>query len=320
MGGGGGAGALGTDGASGGGAFAGAGSTERTRVSTGLRSGAEQVTISSVLDIRAAALQDRLPRPRAARIMEHFHNPFDRSELVSGAALQNRAFLDGLSQRGRAHRFFSHPFSKLDDVALPREVAAFILASFYKVVAPFTGLLCTLAGRAPNLRARFALMDNIYEEMGCGELAAAHPNLYLRMLASVGVSQQAAESTPTLLAIERLNQHLRWVVQHGHFSVACAVLASAESTIPFSFPSLSAVARNAFTDVDTTFFERHGSRDEGHAGDASMLFALSGQEAHFAAAEVAVMVDLDHRSELNDTWMACADGWSQAAGAAACAR
>jgi hypothetical protein len=36
-----------------------------------------------------------------------------------------------------------------------------------------------------------------------------------------------------------------------------------------------------------------------------MLFAVSGQEAHFAAAEVAVMLDLEHRSELNDEWMAC---------------
>jgi hypothetical protein len=100
--------------------------------------------------------------------MEHFHNPFARGELASVAALQNQWFFEGLSQRARAHRFFSHPFlSKLDGVVPPRDVASFILTSFYKVVALFTGLLCSLAGRAPNLRARFALMDNIYEEMGC---------------------------------------------------------------------------------------------------------------------------------------------------------
>ena len=54
-----------------------------------------------------------------------------------------------------------------------------------------------------------------------------------------------------------------------------------------------------------TFFERHGSRDEGHAGDASMLFAVSSGEDHFAAAEVEVMLDLDYRTDLNDQWMAC---------------
>jgi hypothetical protein len=124
------------------------------------------------------------------------------------------------------------------------------------------------------------------------------------MLASVGVSEQAADRMPTLPAIARLNEHLRSVVENNHFSVACAVLASAESTIPSSFPILAAIARNAFEDVDTTFFDRHGVRDEGHAGDAAMLFAVSSHASLFAAAEVEVMLDLDHRSDLNDEWLA----------------
>jgi hypothetical protein len=57
-------------------------------------------------------------------------------------------------------------------------------------------------------------------------------------------------------------------------SVACAVLASAESTIPASFPILAAMARRAFPDIDMTFFDRHGPRDEGHPDDVSMLFAV----------------------------------------------
>ena len=236
--------------------------------------------------------------------MEHFRNPFERGELVRTANRQNREFFEEISLRAKTHRFFSHPFFQLDAVALPRDVASFVLTSFYKVVAPFTGMLCTLAGRAPSLGARFALMDNIYEEMGCGELAAAHPNLYLRMLASIGISEQAAESMPTLPAIQRINQHLRSVIERGHFSVACAVLASAESTIPPSFPVLSAIAQNAFRDLDMMFFDRHGSRDEGHAGDASMLFALSGGRVHFQTAEAEIMLDLDHRSELLDEWLA----------------
>jgi hypothetical protein len=85
--------------------------------------------------------------------------------------------------------------------------------------------------------------------------------------ASLGVSEHAAEHAPTLPAIARINEHLRSVVEHGRFSVACAVLASAESTIPASFPTLSAIARSASPDVDTTFVERHGARDvaRGHA-------------------------------------------------------
>jgi hypothetical protein len=53
--------------------------------------------------------------------MEHFRKPFERGEFASVAAQQNQGFFEGLSQRARADRFFSHPFlSKLDGVAPPQ--------------------------------------------------------------------------------------------------------------------------------------------------------------------------------------------------------
>jgi pyrroloquinoline quinone (PQQ) biosynthesis protein C len=139
--------------------------------------------------------------------------------------------------------------------------------------------------------------------MGCGDLEMAHPTLYLRMLASIGVSAEEAERAPTLPAIQRVNQHLAELVSLAPFSIACAVLASAEATIPPSFPVLAAMAQKAFPEVDTTFFDRHGLRDEGHSNDAAMIFALSAESSHFAAIEAGVKRDLDHRSELFDEWM-----------------
>jgi pyrroloquinoline quinone (PQQ) biosynthesis protein C len=236
--------------------------------------------------------------------MEHFRQPFHPSVFASAPAVENREFFTDVLARARRHRFFAHPFlSPGGDVAPSRELVSFVLTSFYKVVEPFTGLLCSLGGRAPSLRARFALMDNIYEEMGCGDLSSAHPSLYLKMLASIGVTQEAAEAAPTLPAIHRINEHLRAVVEHSPFSVGCAVLASAEATIPPSFGVLASMARSAFHDVNMEFFERHGPRDEGHSEDASMLFAVSSERAHFEAVETGVLLDLDYRADLFDAWM-----------------
>ena len=146
-------------------------------------------------------------------------------------------------------------------------------------------------------------MDNIYEEMGRGDLSSAHPSLYLRMLASIGVPQEAADASPALPAIRRINEHLRAVVERRPFAVACALLASAEAVIPAMFPVLADMARKAFHDIDMAFFDRHGPRDDGHSDDAAMLFAVSGERAHFAPAEAALLLDLDHRSDLFDAWM-----------------
>ena len=236
--------------------------------------------------------------------MEHFKSPFEPSDFISTRAIQNRRFFDETLERAKSHRYFSHPFmSSFDRRAPSRELVTFILTSTYKLVSPFTGMLCFLGSQAPNLQSRFALMDNIYEEMGCGDFDSAHPRLYLKMLASIGVSPEVAESMPTLPAVRRINDHLREVIERRHFSVACAMLALAEAVIPPTFPVLASMARSAFPYVDMTFFDRHGVRDEGHADDASTLFAISGDSAHFATIEEEVTRALDYRTELFDEWM-----------------
>jgi pyrroloquinoline quinone (PQQ) biosynthesis protein C len=236
--------------------------------------------------------------------MEHFKSPFRASDFVNERAIENQQFFDDMFGRAKRHPFFAHPFLSTLDRVLSPDIVSFILTSIYQLVSPFTGLLCCLGGRAPNLRSRFALLDNIYEEMGCGDLDSAHPRLYLRMLASIGVTAEAAESRPTRPSIHRINSHLREVVEQRHFSVACAVLAAAESVIPPTFPILANMAQRTFVDIDTSFFDRHGPRDAGHSDDASMLFAVNGDSAHFAVVEAEVMLDLDHRCELFDEWMA----------------
>jgi pyrroloquinoline-quinone synthase len=236
--------------------------------------------------------------------MEHFTNPFGPRDIQNRTALTNAHFFEVLLARAGRHPFFAHPFmSMFENADAPRQVVRDVLLSFYKIVTPFTGLLCSLAGRAPDLRSRFALMDNIFEEMGQGQIQAAHPSMYLAMLESIGVHTLLADIAPTLPSIARINGHLREVVEELPFAVGCAVLAAAESTIPPSFPILAAVAQKAFPNVDMAFFDRHGPRDEGHSDDAAMLFAVTGDSAQYELAERHVQLDLDYRCELLDDWM-----------------
>lgn len=242
-------------------------------------------------------------------LVEHFKNPFGPGDLVNARAIVNRKYFDEMLRQAKNHRFFSHRFmSAFEEMTPSQETVAFVLTSFYKIVSPFTGLLCSLGGRAPNLESRFALMDNIYEEMGCGDIGAAHPSLYLKMLASIGVSSDAAEDARTLPVIRRINDHLRKVVDEHRFPVACALLASAEATIPPSFPVLARIAKRAFPEVDMMFFDRHGPRDEGHSDDAAMLFAVTADISDFADVDAAVERDLDFRAELFDDWMSAITG------------
>jgi pyrroloquinoline quinone (PQQ) biosynthesis protein C len=241
---------------------------------------------------------------KGVAVMEHFRNPFTPGDTTNGSVAANRAFFDALLGRAKDHRFFSHPILSNPSAAQSPAVVSFILTSMYKVVAPFTGLLATLGGRAPDLRIRFALMDNLYEEMGRGNIEAAHPMLYLKMLASIGIDESAAERGSVLPSVVRINEHLLGVVDDQPFPVGCAVLAAAEAAIPPLFPVLAAMATSAFSEIDMAFFDRHGGRDVGHCDDATMLFAITANASHFAATERAFTLDLDYRAEMLDEWMA----------------
>jgi pyrroloquinoline quinone (PQQ) biosynthesis protein C len=237
--------------------------------------------------------------------VEHFLSPFAHPDTSNRTFAANQEFFGALRARGNDHRFFSHPLlSILGDRPQPPPVASFILTSMYKVVAPFTALLSTLGGRAPDLRCRFALLDNLYEEMGRGDIAAAHPVLYLQMLASIGVDEPTAEGQRTLPSICRINEHLLALVEGHPFPVACAALAAAEAAIPPLFPILSAMATSAFGGIDMAFFDRHGVRDVGHCDDAAMLFGVSADASHFESSERAFLLDLELRAEMLDDWMA----------------
>jgi pyrroloquinoline quinone (PQQ) biosynthesis protein C len=240
--------------------------------------------------------------------MEHFKNPFSKAQLTSDQALDHGRFLHTLLADAKAHAFYAHPFIRASPRAQPSpEAVSFILTSYYKIVSPFTTWLATLGARAPSLSVRFALMDNLYEEMGCGTLQAAHPSLYLKMLASIGVSAEAAEAAPTLPSIQRINDHMRKVTEQRPFAVACAVVASVESTIPPKFPVMARLAQAAFPHVDMEFFDRHGPRDDGHSNDASMIFALTADLGLCATLRDDVRLDLDYRVELMDDWVAALD-------------
>jgi pyrroloquinoline quinone (PQQ) biosynthesis protein C len=235
--------------------------------------------------------------------VEHFKSPFGVSDFASARAIENRRFFDDVLERAKSHRYFSHPFMTVCHETPSQELVTFVLTSTYQLVRPFTALLCALGGQAPNLHSRFALMDNIYEEMGCGDFESAHPRLYLKMLSSIGITEDVAEGMPVLPAIRRINDHLREVVEQRHFSAACAMLALAEAVIAPTFPVFVALARSAFPHVDMTFFDRHGPRDDGHSDDASTLFALSADRSQFATIEQELMLALDYRSDLFDEWM-----------------
>jgi pyrroloquinoline-quinone synthase len=210
--------------------------------------------------------------------MEHFPSPYQSEDLTSPALGENLAFLAQVEARARTHRVFRHPFlQRIREGRCTREQLVTTLTLYEHIMRPFTGCLAMLAGRAPDLQTRFVLFDNLYEEMGRGRIDQAHPRLYRKMLASLGVDEEVIERSQPLASIRLSNDAMVDAATRKPFPVACAWFgAGTESYIPPTFGSLVQGLSAVFEpgEINLEFLDRHGVRDDGHAADANLAMAL----------------------------------------------
>lgn len=210
--------------------------------------------------------------------MEYLESPYTARELRSEAFMANNNFLTSLEKSVGGHAVFDHPFLlKLADNEYSREGVIFVLKQFGKIVMPFTAAICKLMGNAPDVKSRFMLMDNLYEEMGGNNINHCHPILYLKMLDSIGVSKNDLDNTPTISSIRILNDAIYDAVANKSFAIGCAWLGyGGELTIPNNFPYLVDGTKACFgKDVDLDFWGRHGERDQTHSDDATTVLSMN---------------------------------------------
>ncbi len=231
--------------------------------------------------------------------MENIQLPYSSDELKSASFQRNHQFLLDLEKRVENHPVFDHPFLvKFANSEYSEEGVLFVLKQFGKIVMPFTAAICKLMGSAPDIKSRFMLMDNLYEEMGHNSLNNCHPVLYLKMLDSIGISQRGLEKTEAISSIRLLNNTIFDAVSNKSFAIGCSWLGfGGELTIPNNFPYLIQGIKNCFgSDIDMGFWNRHGARDQDHSDDATTVLCMNTNESEYKALENAVMDSLNLRS------------------------
>ena len=209
--------------------------------------------------------------------MEHFECPLDATSIHHSNVTRRRAAITTLHSKLSGHRLYDHPLSiALGDNLYGPDALRFVLTHLSTMIEPYTGLLGLLLGRAPDLKSRQVLLDNLFEEMGRGDVSQAHPVLWRGLLDSIGVSDTARAELKPLESTVAMNAGLEQAFLFKPFVYGCAWLSFSEAPIPNLFSYLVQGTYKAFgrESIDHRFFDRHGVRDEGHSDDADLLIAV----------------------------------------------
>jgi pyrroloquinoline quinone (PQQ) biosynthesis protein C len=208
--------------------------------------------------------------------MEIVKTPYTKAELTNPEVILSRHFLEMFEEEVLLHEVFDHPFLiKLSKGVYSEKAVRFAFIQFSKHVKVFTSALGHLMGNAPNIKDRMVLFDNMSEEMGMGRLLGSHYMLYIRMLASMGISQEEIDRADSIVSMQLLNDGLEQAVKRSFITGLAWLGLGGELTIPNNFPYLAQGAKKTFAEIDTEFFSRHGARDEDHKCDSNLLLAMN---------------------------------------------
>lgn len=182
-----------------------------------------------------------------------------------------QAFLD----LTKAHPLWSHPFLNRCKAGHLGLVEVQTLAvQMYKFSKEFNRILAKILSECPDERAQWVILDNLFDEMGQGDLTQAHPELFRRFTRAIGISDielDALSATPETTAM--INTYLSLVPRYGYLAALGAVCFASEGIVNSLYTQLYAgiQGQTPFDKESLIFFEVHIHVDDDHAANLAAL-------------------------------------------------
>jgi pyrroloquinoline-quinone synthase len=213
--------------------------------------------------------------------------------------------MQSFSSLTQNHPLWNHEFlvrCRTGQLTLP-EVQV-LAVQMYKFSKEFNRILASILSRCPDENAQLVIMDNLFDEMGQGDLNQAHPELFRRFTREIGIADDALAIAPT--APETLNMiatYLDIPHQYGYLAALGAVCFASEGIVSSLYSQLyrGIVGAAPFPKESLIFFEVHIHVDDSHAANLARLIEprVTTQEQ---AAEVnrAILQAMDARVQFFD--------------------
>ncbi|XXF78008.1 iron-containing redox enzyme family protein [Myxococcaceae bacterium GXIMD 01537] len=193
------------------------------------------------------------------------------------------AFIARLKQR---HAPLDNPYLRsLRDGELSREDFIETQLQFLFAVVFFSRPMAVLAGRLPRPEMRLALLENVHDEHGSGNVGMMHERTFLTLLSRFGVSQEDVERRALWPEVRAFNTVLAGLCTLDDVSTGLAALGIIEDF----FSGISAhigqsiVKRGWLAPEAVAHYPTHESLDVEHAeGFYRVIRPLHGADARHA--------------------------------------
>jgi pyrroloquinoline-quinone synthase len=185
------------------------------------------------------------------------------------------SFMQSFRQLTEMHPLWTHPFLMRCRASELNLAEVQVLAvQMYKFSKQFNRILASILATCPDDQAQLVILDNLFDEMGQGDLAQAHPELFRRFTRAIGIEDNELNDIPAEPETQAMiDTYLSLANQYGYLSALGAVCFASEGIVHSLYTQLyHGIQGAAPLPADALiFFEVHIDVDDGHAAKLAEL-------------------------------------------------
>jgi pyrroloquinoline-quinone synthase len=188
------------------------------------------------------------------------------------------SFMQSFRDLAQMHPLWTHPFlgrCRARELTLPE--VQILAVQMYKFSKEFNRILASILSCCPDDYAQWVILDNLFDEMGQGDLSHAHPELFRRFTRGLGIQDEELHQLPTEPETESMiNTYLGLAHQYDYLSALGAVCYASEGIVHSLYSQLHLGIQGAapLPKESLIFFEVHIDVDDSHAAKLAELISL----------------------------------------------
>lgn len=173
------------------------------------------------------------------------------------------------------HPLWNHPFlTRCRAEQLTLTEVQVLAVQMYKFSKEFNRILAGILSCCPDESAQLVILDNLFDEMGQGDLKCAHAELFRRFTRSLGIQDEMLAAIPPLPETDALIEtYLKLPHQYGYLAALGAVCFASEGIVSSLYRQLyqGIVCATPLSKDALAFFEVHIDVDDSHAAKLAAI-------------------------------------------------
>lgn len=173
------------------------------------------------------------------------------------------------------HPLWNHEFfNRCRTRQLALQEVQLLAIQMYKFSKEFSRILASILSCCQDESVQLAILENLFDEMGRGDLTQSHPELFRHFTRALGIDDNIlAIQAPNLETEALINTYLRIPHQYGFLAALGAVCYASEGIVSALYIQLyqGIIGAAPLPKESLVFFEVHIHLDDSHAAKLAAL-------------------------------------------------